>query len=233
MEEETVTDSVAVGLWVEGLEYESDSDDSVAPFDTSFPPRRNSTVERNLSDDYDSIDEDPIPPPAKSSIVVQVPARTKAKQTPNKAKRSRDMESSASEAEHTPTRDRAKAKVRKFKSILISDDEVESSSTKRQRTSSTTTKRRKQASGPPERKRRRLLRRSVHSIPPSRTTYQAVHHRFPTHQRTRNTQVSAADVTVGSLLRSLPPRSVENISISKATEKKKDDVAFTRLWRAE
>ncbi|MCJ1470170.1 hypothetical protein MMC07_008815, partial [Pseudocyphellaria aurata] len=105
------------------VEFESDSEDSVAPFDTSFPPRRNFTVERHFFDNYDSIDE-PIPPLTRSAVIVQVLVRAKAKPTLTKAKQSRDMESSDSGVEHAPIYERTKAKARKSKTILISNDEI-------------------------------------------------------------------------------------------------------------
>ncbi|MCJ1471331.1 hypothetical protein MMC07_009979, partial [Pseudocyphellaria aurata] len=125
------------------VEYESNSDNSVAPFDTSFSPRCNFVVERCFSDDYDSIDE-PIPPPPKSDAKAKL-LLTRAKLT--KTKQIKDMESSDSGVEPAPVHERLKAKARKSKAILISDDEIESPLTKRQRTSSTVISKRKQASG--------------------------------------------------------------------------------------
>ncbi|MCJ1471273.1 hypothetical protein MMC07_009921, partial [Pseudocyphellaria aurata] len=129
------------------VEYESDTDNSVAPFDTAFPLRRNLAVECHFSDEYDSIDE----PISSPTVVVQIPSRAKAKPTPTKAKPAkapqlRDMKSSDSGVEPAPVGECAKAKTRKTKTILISDDEVESPLAKRQRTSSNTAKKRKQAS---------------------------------------------------------------------------------------
>ncbi|MCJ1471322.1 hypothetical protein MMC07_009970, partial [Pseudocyphellaria aurata] len=128
------------------VEYESDTDDFVAPFDTSFPPRRNFTVERHFSDDYDSIDE-PIP---HSKVVMQILSCPKAKPKSSKAKLAKtqqlmEVESSDSGVKSATVRE-PKGKVRKSQTVLISDDEDESPLAKRLRTSSNAANKRKQAS---------------------------------------------------------------------------------------
>ncbi|MCJ1470453.1 hypothetical protein MMC07_009098 [Pseudocyphellaria aurata] len=90
------------------VEYKFDSDDSVAPFDTLFPPRHNFVVERHFSDDYDSIDE-PIPSPPKSDAKAKS-LPTKAKLT--KTKQIKDIKSSDSRVELAPVHERSKAKAR-------------------------------------------------------------------------------------------------------------------------